>query len=778
MLLAALALGVTAMIFAHRDRTPGIVSASTPGPVGPPSQAGVLFDDFNNRDYWWGDCCGGPDLFPLDRTYVTSGATLEQGESAPCAPIGATIWIEYTADRSGTLHLDANGSDFDAVLAVYTWDLSGPVIPSPPGADLQSLACNDATPGADANLALEITRYTRYLIQVGGRDGASGNARVRATCDCAPPNDNFQEFSQDLYVNAYQPETNRTVSTVHATTEPGEPQPCGPIGATVWYILSTDTPSEVSIDTAGSDYDTVIAVYRLPENFQMWPPAFSDLELVACDAGPGAAVDIETDMYRSYFVQAGGVNGASGRLSLTARCQPACPPYNDSSVNAEWWEPPVELGPVTTRGATVEDGEPRPCGDIGATVWYRITARGETTLVIDSAGSDFATVLSVYQNGADSIGESPPGSLDLLDCEASSSATPARIEIRVDANIPYWLQAGGRGGAQGNLKLSVSCVPLPCPPPNDTVVNPHWFDRPYGEPYEQIVDVRGATVEEGEPLDCGGMSHTTWWTVDMYPGRPPIPFVFDTRNTPFATAITVYEARLELEYGPEGLPIVDFGDLNEVGCAPGIDGPARIAFTATPGDPPAGRRYYVQVGARGDTSGDLHVTISCDGPCPPENDYMSSGWYAPVGYEQATDTRAATVEPNEPLPCGNIGKTVWYHLGGAAPGDYRISTANSDFPTVIAVYRITSVSPPGGATDVVACLADNELTFEVEAGVGYVIQIGGLDGRGGNLSTRFDCVAGCELTSPPGGAIPQSGGGGVVGPDTGSGGYLPGARPD
>jgi hypothetical protein len=42
------------------------------------------------------------------------------------------------------------------------------------------------------------------------------------------------------------------------------------------------------------------------------------------------------------------------------------------------------------------------------------------------------------------------------------------------------------------------------------------------------------------------------------------------------------------------------------------------------------------------------------------------------------------------------------------------------------------------------------------------------------LQTRVDCVRGCEATSPPGGiAYP---GGTVVGPDTGSGGYLPGAR--
>jgi len=47
-------------------------------------------DDFNNRDYWYADYYARTDLFPLQRTYVTAGATLEPGESAPCAQPAAT----------------------------------------------------------------------------------------------------------------------------------------------------------------------------------------------------------------------------------------------------------------------------------------------------------------------------------------------------------------------------------------------------------------------------------------------------------------------------------------------------------------------------------------------------------------------------------------------------------------------------------------------------------------------------------------------------------------
>jgi hypothetical protein len=458
-------------------------------------------------------------------------------------------------------------------------------------------------------------------------------------------------------------------------------------------------------------------------------------------------------------------------MQLTARCSPTCPPYNDSITTAEWWEPPSEFCCQPTAGATIEDGEPRPCGSIGATVWYRITARGDTTLVVDSAQSDYDTVLALYQNSADGIGDSPPGSLELVTCRASSSAGRARLEFDADANVTYWLQAGGRGGATGQLAFALDCIPEPCPPFHDTIQNPYGFGKPYGEPYEETFDMRGATVEPGEPLGCGNMGRTAWWVYEAYEGQPTIPFVFDTANSTYDTAIAVYEAPVGV-YSPEGNYAASFGDLRQLACEPGAAGAdARVVFGALPG-----HRYYVQIGGRNGASGELHVTISCDGGCPPDNDNVAQAWYVPLGYTQSFDTRAATTEPGEDAPCGGIGKTVWFRLDGATPGDYRVANDGSDFATATAVYRSDGVSPPGGVVGI-GCSASGTMSFAVEAGYAYYIQIGGRDGASGTLQTRVDCIAGCEPTSPPGG-ITSGAGGSIGGPDTGSGGYLPSARRD
>lgn len=56
-----------------------------------------------------------------------------------------------------------------------------------------------------------------------------------------------------------------SVDTTEATTEVGEPvegdEFCPPRGSTVWYGLTVDQAQTVAIDTAGSDYDTTLAVY-------------------------------------------------------------------------------------------------------------------------------------------------------------------------------------------------------------------------------------------------------------------------------------------------------------------------------------------------------------------------------------------------------------------------------------------------------------------------------------------------------------------------------------
>ncbi|HEY7801286.1 MAG TPA: hypothetical protein VIE40_01310, partial [Dehalococcoidia bacterium] len=196
----------------------------------------------------------------------------------------------------------------------------------------------------------------------------------------APANDNFADRQQ--LTPPFSPPgaeslpADRVQSTAGASLEAGENAPCGNIGATVWFEFQPDRDLTVEIDTGQSDFDTVLAVYTLA-NFVPSPPAGASLTSVACDdkaLGAQSRVVVPMSASHTYLVQAGGAGGATGMLHLHADCQPGCTPRNDDvndSTNVDTFSMPFSET-RSTAAATLEAGEPRACGSIGATVWYHV----------------------------------------------------------------------------------------------------------------------------------------------------------------------------------------------------------------------------------------------------------------------------------------------------------------------------------------------------------------------------------------------------------------------
>lgn len=95
-----------------------------------------------------------------------------------------------------------------------------------------------------------------------------------------------------------------SLDTSGATVETDEPTGdgfCPPRNATVWYALTLDSTQTVSIDTAGSGYDTTLAVYT--------GSGFGDLALVDCidDTffGAQAALTLDVEGGTTYLIQVG-----------------------------------------------------------------------------------------------------------------------------------------------------------------------------------------------------------------------------------------------------------------------------------------------------------------------------------------------------------------------------------------------------------------------------------------------------------------------------------------
>jgi hypothetical protein len=132
---------------------------------------------------------------------------------------------------------------------------------------------------------------------------------------------------------------------------------------------------------------------------------------------------------------------------------------------------------------------------------------------------------------------------------------------------------------------------------------------------------------------------------------------------------------------------------------------------------------------------------------PPGNDPFASPTIISPATTPATasgDTTDATTEPNEPLPCGAIGATVWYSWTAPSNGQAVINTLGSAHPDpVLAAYSGTSLD----ALTTLACDDDAlgnrqplqaQISIPVTANETYRIQAGGFYSRMGALSINVD----------------------------------------
>ena len=180
-------------------------------------------------------------------------ATGEFGEPLhSSSPTASSVWFRWSAPSSGLVSLRTCGSDLDTVLAVYR----GPAL-----AALARVATNDDACGRQAAVRFFAVAGVTYFIAVAGFDSAQGTIKLSLRVETPPPNDDFSS-AQDLgnVRTASVSGTNRD-----ATVEAGEPSLSterGRARASVWYRWTAPATRRVRIATCGSDFDTVLSVYK------------------------------------------------------------------------------------------------------------------------------------------------------------------------------------------------------------------------------------------------------------------------------------------------------------------------------------------------------------------------------------------------------------------------------------------------------------------------------------------------------------------------------------
>jgi Putative metal-binding motif len=236
-----------------------------------------------------------------------------------------------------------------------------------------------------------------------------------------------------------EPGTVDEISFIGYAIQSGEPiGVCAPspdtMDRTAWWTF-TGAGQPVTLSTAGSTFDTVLAVYDAGESgIPFGRTACSD------NSGDGTTSELTFTAARGrpYLVQVGGYLSAYGQIKLTATVPSgATRPSNDDRISAT----EITGGQLvngSNAGASQEPDEPLACGTAGyaATVWFKWTAEaiGDATFRASTVAD---TAVAVYR----------ASDRALLGCKIG----PAGVALRV-APGDYLMQVGSAGKDDPSLK--------------------------------------------------------------------------------------------------------------------------------------------------------------------------------------------------------------------------------------------------------------------------------------------------------------------------------------
>lgn len=213
---------------------------------------------------------------------------------------GSSVWFRWTAPTNGQFFFSTSGSSFDTLLAVYTGNTVNNLTP---------VASND-----DANFDLTsavsflATSGTTYRVAVDGYDGETGVVAVAWGPEVPPANNNFTN-AQVISGNT----GSVTGSNVGANNEAGEPDHAGvPGGRSVWFRWTAPSTNQMSLTTAGSDFDTTLAVYTGTSVNALVEVASND----EFEADSTSAVTFFPLTGTTYRIAVDGYSGAIGTIKL------------------------------------------------------------------------------------------------------------------------------------------------------------------------------------------------------------------------------------------------------------------------------------------------------------------------------------------------------------------------------------------------------------------------------------------------------------------------------
>jgi Concanavalin A-like lectin/glucanases superfamily/Immunoglobulin domain/Bacterial Ig domain/Immunoglobulin I-set domain len=224
-----------------------------------------------------------------------------------------------------------------------------------------------------AHLQLKLTAAFDQDVGVSDkfRDMVAGGRRLRLD---PPPSTRSitRQFAPATASRGYS--GTQIFSVTGSLKEPGEPDHCGVVGgASTWLAYEADSDGVLALNTDGSSFDTILAVYTGTGS------DFASLIPVECDDNSGtngltSSLHFITTSGTTYFIVVDGVNGASGScvLNYTTLGEQVAPVLAISSApaaNSRLTNGAVTISGTATDGDEITAVEWRLTNNLGATEW-------------------------------------------------------------------------------------------------------------------------------------------------------------------------------------------------------------------------------------------------------------------------------------------------------------------------------------------------------------------------------------------------------------------------
>ncbi len=328
-------------------------------------------------------------------------------------------------------------------------------------------------------------------------------------------------------IGSYNPATYSTRWALNKTIEPFENCETGDIGTSscVYYKFTPPYTGLISINTNGSDYDTVLSIFESCTGFLGNPTQ------IACDddGGDGTQsqlLNIPVTYGNQIIIKVSkyGMSGGGGNLDFNFQYT-STDPTNDfcgsaivipiSGLTDTYLSPVIDNQLATT--SSCENDESCGATTNSKSVWWKFTAPYSGVVNLDTELSDFDTVLSVF----------PECSITLIgnciryasiacndDIDGANNRQSRITGLNVNAGEDYLVKIASYGttiGGGARLRLDYTMNP----PSNDNCVDAATIPSANTaiQWSSDLINARAATTEACQNNESCGLNNvrSIWW---------------------------------------------------------------------------------------------------------------------------------------------------------------------------------------------------------------------------------------------------------------------------